>query len=174
MLTHARYSGRVNPEHAPSAPHGSEARRRAAALFAQGVHRAEVARRVGISRATATNWYRIWDGQGARALAVPGRPGRRPKIDTARLHEVQHALARCPRELGYPLDAWTLDAVAALLHRVTGVSYHPRHVPRVLRRMGWVVPPVGASASHAFRQRAVRDPEGNVFHLREGHVTSGS
>ena len=48
----------------------------------------------------------------------------------------------------------------------TGVTYHPRHVARVLRRAGWTVLPVGAFASHAFRAIPHQDPDGNLLLFR--------
>ena len=38
---------------------------------------------------------------------------------------------------GYATDLWSLPRVAQLISRVTGVSYHPGHVWRILRQMGW-------------------------------------
>ncbi len=142
-------------------------RPRAAALFARGMTRAEVARAVGVCRATATRWHRLWEAGGARALSEPGRRGRAPKVGAGDLDQVQRALAGPPRAGGFDLERWSLAAIAALIERSTGVAYHPRHVTRVLRRLGWVLPPVGATAPHAFRECALADPEGNGLLLRE-------
>jgi hypothetical protein len=64
-----------------------------------------------------------------------------------------------------PLDRWSLAAVALLIQRVTGVAYHRRHIPRVLRRSGWSVLPVGEHAAEAFRTAPQFDPDGNLFLL---------
>lgn len=144
-----------------------EDRRIAAELFGAGVSRADAARRLGVSRATATRWYRVWEVGGAAALAQPGKRGRPPKLEPADLDDVQRALARPPAESGFPIERWSLAAVVALIRRATGIAYHPRHVVRVLRRAGWVVPPVGELAEHAFREREQRDPDGNAILLRE-------
>lgn len=38
---------------------------------------------------------------------------------------------------GYGTHLWTLPRVAEVIERHFGVSYHPHHVWRVLRQMGW-------------------------------------
>ena len=145
-----------------------ERRKTASLLFAAGVHRAEVARRLGVSRMTATRWYRRWQEGGARALVRTRRPGRRPKIPTSSLADVQAALARGPRASGFDhRETWSLAAIVALIERHTGIAYHARHVARVLRRLGWVIPPIGDGAATALRQSRLEDPDGNAFFLRE-------
>jgi len=149
-----------------------EARRRAAELFARGVVQAEVARHLGVVRSTVSAWHRLWRVEGERALLRRRPRGRPPKLESHDLREVHAALARPPRASGFDLDRWSLHAVTALVHRTTGVAYHPRHVSRVLERQGWVVPPVGAHAREAFRQVTASDPEGNLLALRRPAVGS--
>jgi transposase len=130
---------------------GRDARRaRAAELFAEGASGAEVARRVGVSRATTTRWRRLFETGGRAALVATRRRGRPSRLLPAALARVDRALLRPPRDFGYDLDRWSLAAVAALIEKLTGERYHP---------------PVGASADHAFRRRTLVDPEGNVVGL---------
>ena len=114
----------------------TDARRRAAQLFARGVSRAESARMLGVSRATTTRWYRIWQAGGVLALTTPAPRGRPAKLEARDLSVVHAALVESPRESGFPLDHWSLAAVVALIERATNIAYHPRHVARVLRRAG--------------------------------------
>ena len=74
---------------------------------------------------------------------------------------------RPPRHWGFELERWSLAATAALIEKLTGARHHPRHVGRLLRRMAWVVPPVGRAAAPAIRQRPLVDPDGNPLHLLE-------
>lgn len=142
-----------------------EARRRVAALFAQGWSCADVARAVGVHRSTATRWHRTWREGGAEQLAAPRARGRRPKLDLGASPGIQRALERSPREQGFDLDRWSLASVVCLVQRATGVTYHARHVSRLLRRSGWVVPPIGPGAEHAFRVLRGADPDGNELLL---------
>lgn len=140
-------------------------RARAADLFAEGASGAEIARRIGVSRATTTRWRRLWEAGGKPALVATRRKGRPCRLAARSLARIDEALARPPRASGYDLDRWSLAAVAALIETMTGERYHRRHVGRMLVSLGWVVPPVGASADHAFRRRTLVDPEGNPVGL---------
>ena len=66
----------------PTAPRRPQAHRRrqqlqarrlrAAELFAAGVHAAEVARQLGVSRQAASRWHAAWKAGGPSALASRG------------------------------------------------------------------------------------------------------
>ena len=40
---------------------------------------------------------------------------------------------------GWATDLWSLPHVAKLVSSVTGVSYHPGHVWKILRQMNWTL-----------------------------------
>ena len=42
-----------------------------------------------------------------------------------------------PAPHGYDTDLWTLARVAQVIGQVTGVTHHPGHVWRLLRRLDW-------------------------------------
>jgi transposase len=111
---------------------------RAAALFGRGRRPAEVARELGVSIQSASEWRRRWSVGGTAALRAAGRAGRLPRLDAAQLAEVETALLRGPKANGFATELWTLPRVAAVIEAVTGVRYHPGHVWRILRRqLGW-------------------------------------
>lgn len=106
-------------------------------LFRQGVHPAEVARRLGVSRQSATIWHHSWQESGTKGLRKAERTGRPSKLTEAELRQVEKALLKGPLAHGFSTDLWTLDRVAMVITRVTGVTYHPGHVWRLLRQLGW-------------------------------------
>jgi transposase len=116
-----------------------EARRmRAADLFAKGkLSQADIGRELGVSHQTVSDWYEKWEAGGKAALKAAGRAGRPPKVTPEQLARVEHALECGPKANGFPTDLWTLARVAEVIAAVTGVQYHPGHVWRVLRQMGW-------------------------------------
>src|SRR5712691_12181951 len=88
---------------------GMEQRRmQAADLFEEGVIPAEIARRVGVRHQIVSQWRKAWRQGGRDALRAAGRAGRRPKLSTAQLAEVEQALAKGAEANGYPNDLWTL------------------------------------------------------------------
>jgi transposase len=38
---------------------------------------------------------------------------------------------------GFPNELWTLKRIAAVIRVQFGVDYHPAHVWKILRRLGW-------------------------------------
>src|SRR5215218_2999958 len=117
---------------------GLEQRRlEAARMFAHGASRAEVARTFGVSPQAASVWYRRWHQGGEAALRGAGRAGRRPRLSQAELDAVKQALGKGPQAFGFDTELWTLARIAAVIEQLTGVRYHPGHVWRILRRLGW-------------------------------------
>ena len=109
----------------------------AADLFAKRISQAEIGRELGVSHQTVSDWHERWAVGGRTALARTGQPGRPSKVTTTDLKNVEQALEKGPKANGFPTELWTLARVAEVIERVTGVKYHPGHVWRVLRQMGW-------------------------------------
>ena len=84
-------------------------RMQAGELFAAGHTQAQVARTLGVARQNVSRWHAQWRQGGLEAL----REG-------ARAH-------------GFDTDHWTLDRVATVIQRLTGVAYHRGHVWKLLR-----------------------------------------
>jgi transposase len=114
-------------------------RLRAARMFEQGTSQAEVAHRLGTSRQNAHRWHRRWQQGGRGALRAAGRAGRRPKLDLRARRRVERALGQGALAHGFDSDLWTLQRVAVVIERLTGVHHHPSHVWRILRAMGWTL-----------------------------------
>ena len=117
---------------------GLERRRmQAARWFEKGETQSAVARRLDVSRTTAMRWAQAWDRQGPEGLRAAGRAGRKPRLSEEQLQQVEEVLLGGPRGSGYPTEYWTLPRVAEVIEQLTRVRYHPGHVWRVLRKLGW-------------------------------------
>ena len=115
-------------------------RLQAGELFAQGRSQAEVAQQLGVSRQSAKRWYDRWRQGGAEALRSRGRSGRPPKVTDAQLAEVEQVLLGGALAAGFANDLWTLDRVAEVIKRHTGVRLATTSVWRLLhQRLGWSV-----------------------------------
>ena len=115
-----------------------ERRLYAAELFTQHVHQAEVARTLGVSRQTVSRWHARWQAEGTAGLHSRGAPGRTPRLSDAQLEQAEQALLEGAKAHGFDTDLWTLDRIATVIWRITGVRHHPAHVWRLLRhRLDW-------------------------------------
>lgn len=119
-----------------SSPALRERRERAAKLFHEDVPQAEVARRCGVSRTTAMRWYRAWVKRGRKDLE-PLQRGRPNRLTKVKLERIEKALLQGAQAHGFNSELWTLERVAQVIQRVADVHYHPGHVWRVLRKLGW-------------------------------------
>ena len=108
-------------------------RMQAGALFAAGRSQAQVARQLGVARQNVSRWYALWRAGGLEALRSAGPTGYAPRLDEEQLHAIDQALRQGARANGFDTDHWTLDRVAAVIERLTGVAYHRGHTWKLLR-----------------------------------------
>jgi transposase len=109
-------------------------------LFAAGVRQAEVARQLEVSAQAVSVWYRRWRAGGSQALQSRGPSGPAPRLSDAQLATVERALLDGAPAHGFVGELWTLERVAIVIERLTGVRYHPAWVWALLRhRLGWTV-----------------------------------
>lgn len=148
-----------------------ERRARAGEFFAQGRTRSDVAKRLGVPRATAGRWYRAW----ARGESLTDdHRGRPPRLPARALTQLNEALYESPRSHAFDRDRWSQDAVVALIERRWGVRYHPRHIGRLLRSNGWMLPPLGATATAGVRSVPFADPDGSPLALLAWRCSPGA
>jgi transposase len=129
-----------------------EARRlRAGELFAAGVRQAEVARQLEVSAQAVSVWHARFTQGGVEALRSRGPSGPVPRLSDAELATVEQALLEGATANGFVGELWTLERIALVIQRLTGVQHHPAHVWALLRhRLGW-------SVQHPVRRAAERD-----------------
>jgi transposase len=118
-----------------------QARRlRAAELFAAGVHQAEAARQLGVSAQAASVWHRRWQASGTDGLRSKGPSGPAARLSDTQLAEVEQVLLKGPTANGFVGELWTLERIALVIWRLTGVRHHPAYVWALLHyRLGWSV-----------------------------------
>jgi transposase len=113
---------------------------RAGELFTAGVTQAEVARQLEVSAQAVSVWHARWKTGGPEALHSRGPSGPSPRLSDAQLATVEQALLEGATANGFTGELWTLDRIAVVIQRLTGVRHHPAHVWALLRhRLGWTV-----------------------------------
>src|SRR5262245_11638697 len=108
-------------------------RRHAVALLRQGESPTAIARILGVARPSLYRWQ-----QAARChpdgLAAKPHPGPAPRLSGAQLAELEGLLRQGATAHGWVNELWTAPRVAAVIRRHFGVSYHPEHVRKILKR----------------------------------------
>jgi hypothetical protein len=75
--------------------------------------------------------------KGLAGLKKAGRAGRKPRLSAEQINQIERGLKRGPQALGYETSLWTANRVVHLIEQECAVSYHPGHVWKILRWLGW-------------------------------------
>ena len=112
----------------------------AATLLRQGqLSQADIARHVGVSRASVCRWAATLAQEGPRGLEARPIPGQLPRLDERAWIRLGRLLDRGAVAAGFATERWTLERIAALIEREFGVQYHPRYLERPLKAHGFSV-----------------------------------
>lgn len=114
-------------------------RLQAARFFANGQSQAFVAAQLHVSRQSASRWFAHWQRHGITGLRAAGRAGRKPKLTEAQRRSLDQTLRQGARAHGFRTELWTLPRVAQVIERTCGARYHPGHIGRLLRGLGWTL-----------------------------------
>ena len=107
-------------------------------LLKSGQHsQAEIARQVGVSRTTVSEWSRRLEAGGMRKLRRRIAPGRASRLSREQQQTLTRLLKQGARAADFPTARWTLQRVQQLIEREFDVTYHPNYLNRLLRRLGW-------------------------------------
>ena len=98
---------------------------------------AEIARHLGVSRATVSDWAKIIKAKGIRGLRRNKAPGSQSKLSKMQKAKLKRMLDRGALGRGFPTDRWTLERVRQLIQKEFKVSYHPNYLNRLLRSLGF-------------------------------------
>lgn len=106
-------------------------------LFEQGYRASEVAGRTGVSRQAVSQWLKRWRRGGKSALARVRHKGRPPRLKSQQRLRLSKMLCQGATAHGYPNDLWSGRRVARLIRDTFGVTFHHKHIPKLLRSLGW-------------------------------------
>jgi transposase len=117
-----------------------ERRLAAVPLLRQGqFSQAQIARQLGVSRASVCRWAATLAQEGPRGLEARPIPGRVPRLDEKAWARLGRLLDRGAMAAGFATERWTLERIAALIEREFGVHYHPGYLERPLKAHGFSV-----------------------------------
>ena len=124
-----------------SRPIGSAAelerrRRRAVEAVASGQRPGDVARTLGVARASVYRWLEL--AKRTDGLAAKPHPGPATRLSATQHKRLAKLLLQGAKAHGWSNELWTCARIAVLIQRHFGVSFHHDHVGRILReRLNW-------------------------------------
>jgi putative transposase len=115
-----------------------ERRRQGGRLVKAGrLSQAEIARQLGVSRATVSTWAKRIQQGGLRQLRLRKATGRPTKLNREQQKALLRRMQQGALSAGFATDRWTLSRIQQLIAREFGVVYHPNYLNRLLKRLGW-------------------------------------
>jgi transposase len=114
-----------------------ERRMKGLALLRDGLNNSQIGRQLGVANQTVSRWRTEYKTGGKKALVQAGRAGRKPLLDAGQRKTLTSRLLSGPEKLGYETPLWTCERVADLIAQEFSIHYHPGHVWRILRGLGW-------------------------------------
>jgi transposase len=122
----------------PGTPQQLQRRREyAMQLLKLGKTLSAVARAVSASPSSVWRWQHAYQQQGWRGLQARPIPGRPSCLSPAEKQTLAWVLLQGPLAAGYKTDLWTLKRISKLIKHLFAVTYHPGHVWKMLRGLGW-------------------------------------
>jgi putative transposase len=106
-------------------------------LRAGKLSQAEIARQLGVSRATVSDWAKKLEAEGIRGLRKRTAEGGISKLTKEQKQKLKRLLDRGALACGFSTDRWTLERVQELIQREFQVSYHPNYLNRLLDKLGF-------------------------------------
>jgi transposase len=70
-------------------------------------------------------WHARWQHGGTEALRSRGPSGPAPRLSDAQLTAIEQALLQGATANGFTGELWTLDRIATVIQRLTGIRHHP-------------------------------------------------
>jgi transposase len=114
-------------------------RLRALELHEQGWSGQAIAAALGVTGGAISQWLTRARAGGREALRSHPPPGPTPKLTEAQRSALPGVLAKGAEAYDFVGDVWTTKRIAVVIKRVFGVSYHPAHISRLMRQLGWTV-----------------------------------
>jgi transposase len=123
-------------KHTPAPADWREGRRlRAWELHQQGWSQTRIAQALGITQGAVSQWLKRAHADGADALRRRIARGQAPRLTPDQLAQLPALLNRGSQAYGLRGQRWTCARVGVVIKRTFGVSYHPAHISRLLKRI---------------------------------------
>src|SRR5258708_24100916 len=112
-------------------------RLRAWELARAGWKQKAIAAALGVTKGAVSQWMKRAREGGREALLRRSAPGAASKLSQERLAQLPDFLSRGATAYGFRGNVWTHARIAKAIKHQMGVTYHPHHIPRLLKKIDW-------------------------------------
>jgi transposase len=111
----------------------------AIALSVEGYTTTQIAQSLKVHRSSVPLWIEQWNHQREMGLLEGHRSGRPSGLTRAQQERLQDILDSGPVAYGLETGLWTSPVISGVIAEEFDVQYHPGHVRKMLRRLGYSV-----------------------------------
>ena len=97
----------------------------------------EVARMLHVHRSTVHSWITLWNEYGKDGLLEGHRSGRPPRLTQEDREQLRDIVESGPLAYGFNTGVWTSPIVAQVIEEEFQVDFHPGHVRKLLKAIGF-------------------------------------
>jgi transposase len=109
-------------------------------LHGHGRSQTEIASLLDCSQAWVSKVLKRHREQGDAALRVrKGTRGKTALLSPEQLESLKALLLKGALHCNFPTDNWTRERIASLIEQQFSVHYHPAHISRLMRRLGFTL-----------------------------------
>lgn len=98
---------------------------------------ASIAADLGVGANAVYQWAKQASVQGVGSLKLKPRSGRKVKLAKKHWDRLGKLVLDGPRACGFNTELWTLTLIGELIQKEFGVEYHPDHLSRFMRQLGF-------------------------------------
>ena len=106
-------------------------------LKAGKLSQAEIARQMGVSRATVSDWAKVVESQGVKGLKSKKAKGIEAKLSQEQKQQLKRILDQGALRHEFPTDRWTLERIRQVIQEKFATRYHPKYLSRLLKQLGF-------------------------------------
>jgi transposase len=114
-----------------------ERRKRAWALYQTSWKQKDIAEALGVPQDAVSQWIKRGRTSGEAGLTEQPNSGAPMRLSAADRQKLPGLLERGAESFGIRDELWICARVGKLIEREFGVRYHPAHVSRILKDLGW-------------------------------------
>jgi transposase len=111
----------------------------AIALSIEGHSVSQIARSLKVHRSSVPLWIQQWNAHREVGLLEGHRAGRPSGLKAEQQEQLQDILDSGPLAYGLETGIWTSPVIRSVIAQEFGVDYHPGHVRKLLKRLGYSV-----------------------------------
>jgi transposase len=142
-------------------------------LTQRGWSQRQITETLGVSQGAVSQWLARAREGGPEALRHRPPPEAPRRLTTAQLGRLPHCLHRGAEAYGFRGQVCTCGRIAAVIRLEFGITYHPRHVSRLLQAIRWSPQKPARRARQHDETAITRGREETWPALKKGHKPRG-